>query len=208
MTNSKLNGSKKPNLVNFIIKYRVKILLSIFLLFLPTMLIIMLYTSTYSQSIRVYFDNEITEDTDYIKDFVKMDAITEFDLIFEWLEYRVPEKNDDGTLANGYYTISLQYVPKANYNITQMMATTVLQVPWTTYRSAIAPTQIFTNPRYMFIPFNFELPNKPLWFVSVTDPILYIKLDYRYQSASTSINKTAYVSIDLSEYLPNRVIPA
>ena len=208
MNHQKMNKSKKSHFLASIVKYRVKIFLGIFFIVLPLTLITLLYTQTYSQSKNIYFDQTIQPETVFIRTFQKPDELDEFDLLFDWLEYRVPKENPAGELENGYYTLSLQYVPKGNFNLTQVHATVVLQVPWTSYRSVTVPTQIFSNPRYFFIPFNFDLPANPLWFVRVTDPIMYIKLDYQYQSASTFINKTAYISIDLRNFQPDRVVPA
>jgi hypothetical protein len=55
------------------------------------------------------------------------------------------------------------------------------------------------------VPFNYELPVKPLWFVTVTDPVLYLKVTYTFNSAGSQLEKTAYVKLVLEDLNPTRV---
>jgi len=55
------------------------------------------------------------------------------------------------------------------------------------------------------IPFNYELPTRPLWFVNVTEPTLYLKVDYTILSAGNPVEKVAYIEYSLADLNPQTV---
>ena len=61
-----------------------------------------------------------------------------------------------------------------------------------------------TNTRVL-IPFNFELPERTLLFINITDPVLYLKVETNFMSAGRQITQTEYVKLELTELNPTDV---
>lgn len=208
MPKQQIKRSKSKKILLWIHLNRIKIVMFSFFVVLPIVFVTTLYISTYTTYKKVHFDSEVTGETKYIKEFIEMDAIKEFDFIFAWTELRNPKLSTiSNELEGGYYRFQMHYTPVSGYQISNLKVTPVLQTMWSDMRSISAPVTLLTTPKNVLVNFNYELPDSPLWFVTVTDPMLYLKLEYTYTTASTPISKTVYVRIDLSDLTPNKVIP-
>lgn len=184
---------------------RIKIVLSLFLVLIPITLILVAYVGTFTNQSKIHFDQSVTEATLYIKDFSEPDGLDALTLDITWYELKHPVEDDNGGLINGSYAFDIFYTAKENYVVTNVTVTPVLKTPWTDLRSMSSQTPIYTSARRVTIPFNYELPVRPLWFVEVTDPILYLKVDYTFTSAGNPIQKTGYIKLVLEDLNPTRV---
>jgi hypothetical protein len=208
MPKQQLKVSRAKRIFSWIHVNRLKIVLFAFFVILPIAFVTTLYIATYTTYKKVHFDNEVTAETSFIKTFVEMDEIEEFDFVFQWTELRNPKLSTiTNELEGGYYKFQMHYTQKSGYQISNLKVTPVLQTMWTDMRSIGNPVVLITTPKNVQVNFNYELPVSPLWFVTVTDPILYLKLEYTYQTASTPIQKVVYISFNLSELTPDKVIP-
>jgi hypothetical protein len=208
MPKQQLRVSKVKHIFSWIHVNRLKIVLFAFFVILPIAFVTTLYVATYTTYKKVHFDVEVGPDSVFIKDFIDIDEIEEFDLFFSWTELRNPKLSTvSNELEGGYYKFQMYYTQNTGYQISSLKVTPVLQTMWTDIRAVGNPVVLITSPKNVQVNFNHELPVSPLWFVTVTDPILYLKLEYTYTTASTPINKIVYISFNLSDLTPDKVIP-
>lgn len=209
MNKAKINQTKKTGFWSWVHKYRIKLAGFLFIVILPIAFIVTVYVGAYVNNNKVHFDVEVSESTEFINSFREIDELDPLYLTFDWIELKYPTLNEDTQeWFGGFYTFSMFYTANEGYNIVSVNATFVLQTQWTEMRQMIAQQTLSTSERYFVINFNYDLPTRPLWFVNVTDPILYIKLDYTYQTPTGQINTTEYVHIDLSDFNPESVLPS
>jgi hypothetical protein len=207
--NKNIKGQqKKIGFWAWIHQNRIKIAGFLFIVILPVAFVIAVYVGAYANNNKVHFDAEVTAQTNYVRSFLDTDELEAITLSIDWTELKNPSETTDPVgYTGGYYKFSAYYTAKEGYNVGNVSITPVLQTKWTDMRSMIAQQSLSTSVRSFQIDFNFDLPTRPLWFVNVTDPVLYLKVDYTYQTPTGQINKTEYVSIDLSSLSPDRVIP-
>lgn len=196
----------KPSFWKWFHKNRIKVALYTFLIVVPITLILTAYIGAYTNNNKVHFDVEVTEETTYIKDFVSYDDIDALLIHIEWIALKSPEENEEGILINGYYDFNIRFEAKEGYSINNVAVTPVLQTPWTNIRSMGTQQNLTTNNRLFRVIFNFELPVNPLWFVTVDEANLYLKVDYTFTSAGSPITKTAYVMYPLEDISPKPIV--
>lgn len=186
---------------------RIKIALSTFVVMIPIALILTVYIGAYVNNRRVHFDQVVGPETTYVNRFVDPDGIDALSLDITWYELKKPVEDDQGTLSGGYYKFQIFYTAKENYQVLSVKVTPVLQTDWTDMRAVSSNTfTILTSSRDFVVGFDYTLPVKPLWFVEVTDPNLYLKVEYTFVSAGNQVTKTAYVRLPLNDLNPTRVI--
>jgi hypothetical protein len=186
---------------------RIKIALSTFVVMIPIALILTVYIGAYANNKRIHFDQVATPNTTYVNRFVDPDGIDALSLNITWYELKKPVEDDQGNLSGGYYKFQIFYTAKENYQVLNVQITPVLQTDWTDMRAISSNTfTILTSSRDFVVGFDYRLPVKPLWFVEVTDPNLYLKVDYTFASANNQVTKTAYVVLPLKDLNPTRVI--
>ncbi|PKK93905.1 MAG: hypothetical protein CVV61_02295 [Tenericutes bacterium HGW-Tenericutes-6] len=200
------NKQVKPSFWKWLHQYRIKIALSAFLVIIPITLILTAYIGAYTTNNKVHFDVEVTQETTYIKDFISYDDIDALLLHIEWVALKSPEENTEGVLVNGYYDFNLRYEAKEGYSINNVSVTPLLQTPWTNIRSLGTTQNLTTSNRVFRIIFNYELPVRPLWFVTVEEANLYLKVDYTFTSAGSPITKTVYVLYPLENITPKPIV--
>lgn len=205
MAKSIVENKKKKTLWGFIHQYRTKIVLLMFLVLVPITLVSVVYIGAYTNNKKVHFDQEVTEETVYLKEFISKDDIDGITLFIDWYELKYPVKNEEDELVGGEYTFDMYYEVKESYEILQVSVTPLLQTPWTNIRSLATQSSLNLSSRRVKVPFNYELPVSPLWFVKVTDPNLYLKVDYSFMSANNQVSKTVYVLFELENINPTRV---
>lgn len=189
-------------------KNRIKVLLIVFLLIAPITLISAVYVGSYTSSKVVNFDAEVSDTTVYVKKFLNPDGINAFDLNLVWDELKYPVLDDtSGTLSGGYYKFSIDYTAKDNYVVKSVSVTPVLQTLWGDMRSLGTTITVATTPKYISIAFNYDLPAHPLWFVTVNEPTLYLKVDYVTTSGGKDLSFTEYVVFSLKDLNPLNVVP-
>ncbi len=186
---------------------RLKVVTITFLVIAPILLVLALYIGSYIGGGRVYFEDTRTDSTEIITDFVGLDGIKHFELFIDWMELKLPAENAEGDLDGGYYRFSVSYVLNGSYNVSEVKMTPVLQVPWSSTRSLGPETAISNLPRLMTIPFNTLMPISPMLFVSVEEPVLYMKVTYLLTSVGgTDIENTEYVMFSLDGLNPENVL--
>lgn len=184
---------------------RLKIAFLLFVVIVPVALLLSVYIGAYANNRKVHFDPAETPESVYIKKFESPDELQAITLDISWYELKYPVANDADVLQNGSYTFDIFYEAKENYEVLQVSVTPVLQTPWMEKRSIGTLTTLSTSSRRVSVPFNFELPVKTLFFINVTDPVLYLKVDTNFMSAGSQITKTEYVVFYLNELNPTRV---
>ncbi len=186
---------------------RIKIALSTFVVMIPIALILTVYIGAYANNKKVHFDQVAGPETTYVRDFVDLDGIDAFSLDITWHELKKPIEDEEGHLSGGYYKFQIFYTPKENYQVLSVQITPVLQTDWAEMRAISSNTiNILPSSRDFVVGFDYVLPVRPLWFVEVTDPNLYLKVDYTFVSAGNQVTKTAYVVLPLKDLNPTRVI--
>lgn len=186
---------------------RINIALVLFFVIVPIIFALIIYTGAYVSGTRIHFDAEVTENTDYIRDFVAPNDIDAFELVIDWAELKKPTEDALGVLSGGYYRFDIYYVPNENYELISVSITPVLKTPWTDRQIIGSPMGLTPDRSYpLTLVYNEDLPLKPLWFVNVEEPHLYLKVDYTFITASNQLTKTVYVSFPLHDLNPDIVV--
>ncbi|MFP4177656.1 MAG: hypothetical protein ACLFTZ_02725, partial [Acholeplasmataceae bacterium] len=179
MTKKSMKKPQNRNFWQWIHRNRILILIVTFLVIVPLTLVIVAYVGAYVGSQKFYFAEEMTEDVERVRDFDSPDSISAFDLSLEWTRLAHPDENEEGELEGGYYQFSLGYDADDNYDVQSVQVTPLLQTDWARMRSLGSKETLregADNP--IRIPFDYELPTRPLWFVNVTEPTLYLRVEY------------------------------
>lgn len=183
---------------------RIRIFIWAFVTIIPLTLILVSYIGAYSNNKKVHFDEKIDKDTIFVKDFEDSDDIKylEFDILWDEL-YR--PKLIDGSYEQGSYVFYISYTPKLNYNITSVKVTPLLSTDWVNTLSLGKELTVTNVSRRMQVPYNHVLPKKPLLFVKVNEPSLYLKVDLEVNFGQTNTNITIYVKHSLKDLNPNTI---
>ncbi len=188
-------------------RYRTKVVILAFLIILPLTLIFTAYIGSYTSNRRVNFDLEVTEETEVIKQFINFDEIDALILNIVWSELKHPiTLPDTDELAGGYYKFNISYVANENYNVKNVSVIPVLQTDWKNIRSLGTSKSIREAGTEVSIIFNYELPFNPLLFVKVSEPNLYLKVQYTVTSSGNDVNYTEYVHFSLKDLNPLNVV--
>lgn len=189
-------------------KYRVKIALSLFFIVLPIILLIAAYVSPLVQSQRVAFDQEITEESEFIRSFGNLEDLEDINLSFSWTSLYLPEENEDGTLTGGSYGFTVGYTMDTPIDISSVRIVISLQPRFTNIRDVSSEERLTLNSeRQIFVNHNVNYPINPLWFVTIEDPTVYIKVMYEKGLAGElePITVTEYVLVSLNDLVPEDV---
>lgn len=178
----------------------------ILVIVVPFLLITFTYIFSYTSSLKVSFDDVITEDSIYIKNYITIDEVDAISLTIDWKTLSSPKKVED-VLSNGFYTFELSYESNDNYQVNQVSITPVLQTKWADIRSVGETINLSENMvTQSKIDFNFELPMKPLYFINVEEPILYLKISFVNSINNLNVPYTIYVKYELTDIYPSQVI--
>ncbi len=204
---NKTNKIKQKSVLSWIHKNRVKIGIWMFLIIVPITLVVTAYIGSYTSNKSVYFDLEITEESEKIKDFISIDELKAITLDIEWDALKKPTLDEDDNLVGGYYRFNVSYTPDENYQIQNVKITPVLKTDWKNFTSVGIQRYIAMNKVSFSVDYNFDLPHSPLLFVTIEEPNLYLKVEYSYTSAGQTITEVEYVKFPLEDINPNIVIP-
>ena len=187
---------------------RLKVVTLMFLVLTPIALVMIAYIGSYSANRQFHFDPEVTEETVFLKakDFLEIDETRPLTLTIEWLELRHPIENEDESLSGGYYRFNIGYEIEEGYAISQVRVTTLLQTDWVRMR-ALGPVAqtIATSGTPITLQFNYRLPVRPLWFVTVEEPTLYLQVSYTQTIADIPTQREIYIRYPLKDMNPNVV---
>jgi hypothetical protein len=210
MKNQKIE--KKTTFWSWLHRNRLKIVTLGFIVILPLALILTAYIGSYTANRKVYFDAELTEETETIKNFLSPDEIDAFSLDIVWNELKHPTLfADSDELTGGYYKFHISYVANENFNVKNVSIIPVLQTDWKDIRSVgtswtIKTTETTAPNDLKSISFNHELPFKPLLFVTVSEPNLYMKVTYTVSTSGNDVNYVDYVRFSLKNVNPLNVV--
>ena len=205
MAKSKVSPQKQQSFWQKVHQNRLKIAFLLFVVVVPVSLLLSVYIGAYVNNKKVHFDPAETPESVYVNKFVAADELRAITLHISWYELKYPVLDSQDILQNGSYTFDMYYEANENYEVLQVTVTPVLQTPWTEMRAAGVQTSLSTSAKKIAVPFNFELPVKTLFFINVTDPVLYLKVDTNFMSAGSQITKTEYVAFYLNDLNPTRV---
>ena len=194
--------------LNWLHYNRLLIVIILFFVILPITLITTVYLGAHIRNRRVHFDPIITDQTEFITSFKTPDQLRHLEIFIEWENFRSPIENAEGDLVGGFYRFNIRFEAKEDFNISQVHIIPVLQTRWVNYRS-IGNMHLLSESFASFdVLFNFNMPARPLWFVRVDDPILYIKVMYaRTLANQTVIQETEYIMFTLNGLNPKNVTP-
>lgn len=166
----------KQSLGSKIMQYRKIILLALFFIILPVFLVIGIYSGTKANGEKVRFSEEKVLKS---KKFDDISNFNEFHLTLTYTEISTlfDAENTDEKIGNTY-TFTILY-EEYLHHIENVTVTAVLVAPWSTYQEVKAPL-VLTEGRTHTISVDFkkEVPYKPLWFVEIEHPILYLEVSY------------------------------
>jgi hypothetical protein len=204
MKNAKI-VTPKFNFLKWLHLNRIKIILSLFFIVLPVTVIFTAYIGTYTSNKKVHFDASQTAETVFVDQFTNIDQIDAFELFISWDELRQPVKNEEDVLTGGYYRFLMYYKEKTNYQVVSVNVTPLLQTDWVAIRSLGQTTSLTETSKGINVNFNETFPMRPLWFVQVEEPTLYLKIDYTFVTASNNLTKTIYIMYSLNDLNPRIV---
>ena len=198
----------KPSIWLFLHRYRSKIALALFFVVLPIILLIAAYVSPLVQSQRVIFDQEITEESVTIRSFDRLEDVEDMTINFSWSSLTLPEEDDDGILFGGRYGFTMSYTLDAPYDISNVRVVISLQPRFTNIRDVSNEERLSSSSdRTIFVNHNVNYPINPLWFVTIEEPTVYIRIMYEKGLAGQlePITVTEYVRVSLKDELPENV---
>jgi hypothetical protein len=215
----------KKSFWSWIHRYRLKIVLLSFIVVVPIALLLTIYIGSFANNNKVHFDQTVTADTVYIKDFIKVnpqkldvdenfyyiiDQIDELKIYIRWHELVLPVENSEtGNLEGGFYRFKAYYTQNSGFVVSSFNVTPVLQTGWTDIRgigSQVSLQNSVPSNANLNINFNHIMPVTPLPFVKIESPVLYLKVNYVVQVSGQPIAKTAYLQFDLEQINPRAVI--
>ena len=205
MDKKKISKNQSKSFWQKVHQYRLKIGFFLFVIVAPVALILTIYIGAYQSNNKVYFDASVTPDTTLVSKFISPDELKAIKLNIKWYGLKYPVANDENELQNGNYTFDMSYETKETYEVLQVTVTPVLQTPWKEMRSLGSQMTLKTTNTRVLIPFNFELPERTLLFINITDPVLYLKVETNFMSAGRQITQTEYVKLELTELNPTDV---
>ena len=219
------DAKSKSNLYSVLYKYRLFFFIGVFLVAAVTT-VALVYAHPKSVASKITFDSYITDNSEYVKGFVKKEKLKDIQLSINWNLYKAPTESDSG-LTGGQYKFIVSFVSKSTPSIASISVTPLLQVPWAqrvvnettekkewkTTRSVgsltnvLASTATDTKNANLLITFNYSEPFKSIWPISVNEPVLYLKITYEIPSKNTLPAKqvTVYVKQSLRNMTPYNV---
>jgi len=205
MKNTKLETKK--GFWAWLHRNRLTVVVMSFIILAPLTLVAVSYIGSYTSNRIAYFDIEETAESVYIKKFKDIDEIQGFEIFVEWAELKNAYQPVDSELwVGGYYTFDIWYEANPNYTINSIFITPLLQTDWTDMRTVGNRVTITENQKNIAIEFNYHLPVRPLPFVSVSEPNLYLKVEYNVSYGGNVVNKVDYVKYSLKGLNPYLVI--
>lgn len=190
--------NRKPKFSEWIMTYRKLILLVLFFVVLPFIVLVSLYSGTKANGNKVYFDSNSSTFVK-TKKFVDVSKFDAFNLEIDYTEVKTlySEVTDEYEVAKEIgkkYTFSFTY-ENNQHNVTNVSITPVLVGPWSSFQalsSNIALTR--GTSRSVSIDFKKVTPYRPLLFVNIENPYLYLQV--KYTNAGHEL--ISYVSFNLA----------
>lgn len=189
-------------------QYRLKIALAAFIVVIPIVLLFAAYISPLVQSTRVSFDQEITEESTFISSFKDLEDVEDVYLGFTWKELVLPREDTEGNLVGGSFIFSVNYNIDENIDISNVRVIVSLQPRFTTFRDVSAEIRLTSySSRDVAVSHNLSYPLNPLWFVTINEPTVYIKLMYDkgVSGELEPITETEYIKVSLANVDPLEV---
>jgi hypothetical protein len=174
----------------------------IMVVIIPLFLITGTYIKTYQESLKVSFDSEATSESLYIQDFLIVDDIQTIELMISWIEFKRPTLDTNGDLMGGSYTFHISYVAEPGISVSQVVVTPVLQTKWASIREVGVTQMIGSSATEFKLDFNYSMPQRPLYFVQINEPILYLRISLVQHIGATQFPHTYYVIYDLTNEYP------
>ena len=186
---------RKRNFSEWLMTYRKIIILVLFFILVPIVLVTAIYTGNKANGTKVYFNSESNE---FIrtKKFIDIEKFDVFDLDVDYTK-RSSLFNDDEEnpeQIGHIYSFSFKY-DKNIQDVSKISVKPVLLAPWSTYqvqKDALSLNE--STSRTLTIEFEKISPYQPLWFVNVSNPIMYLEVKY----TTSNLEHIEYISFDLA----------
>lgn len=190
-------------------KYRTKIALFSFLIIIPITLILVAYLGPLNESRQVTFDSTITDSSEFINSFKGLDDIKDLEMKLIWSELNIPILNDKEELINGSYKFNLSYTVLDGKNISGVTVQVALKSLYGTVQNVSNPVSVSSsvNGSDITVSHNVLYPFSPLWFVTINEPTVYLKITYKesFPGISQPVDVIQYASYSLADVLPKKV---
>jgi len=190
-------------------KYRNKIALFSFFVIIPLTLILVAYLGPLNESRKVTFDQTISDSSEFITSFKDLDEIKDLEITLNWTELNLPILNDNNELINGSYVFNLSYTVLDNKNISDVTVQIALKSQYGTVQnvSNTFPITSSVNGSNITVSHNVLYPFSPLWFVTINEPVVYLKISYKetFPGISQPVDVIQYASYSLADVLPKKV---
>ncbi len=199
------NKQETPTFWQWLHKYRAKIGLLVFAIALPITLLLIAFLGPYFSNRSVHFDEEYN---DVQRNFVGIDDLKELSIKVGWTALTYPVFSDDDPeeiTSHGSYRFIIGYEAKGLYDITSVAVTPVLHTDWFPHYSIGSMRNISPSGTTIAVVWDEEFPMTRLLFITITEPNLYLKVEYTYQVQDQPINETAYVMYSLHDLNPDTV---
>lgn len=172
----------------------------LFVIIIPLSLIGYTYIHNYVKSQKVTFDESSTN----ISHFVAYDELVDIELVIDWVSYDTPVIGSNNELTDGEFTFHISYINSSPTPIYNVYVLPLLQTDWADIKVIGELKPISTTSVTSFeIEFNHRLPVKPLYFVVIKEPVLYLKVTYQVEVSGSMVTKTKYVKYHLTDDFPS-----
>lgn len=189
--------------------YRTKIALFSFFVIIPITLILVAYLGPLNASRQVTFDQTVSDSSVYISSFKNLNDVKDLDVTLTWSELNLPTRNEDDELINGSYKFNVSYTVLDSKNISGVTVQIALKSLYGTVQNLSNPVLISSsvNGSDVLVSHNVLYPFSPLWFVTVNEPTVYLKISYKETIVGISepLDVIQYAVFSLSDVLPNKV---
>ncbi|WP_025724623.1 hypothetical protein [Acholeplasma granularum] len=196
----------------WLLKYRLKLILFSFLVIIPIIFVVSLYLGDYLRNKNVIFDE--TKITNFKSTSLIQEDLTNHDVIqlhtddvvieIKLINYNYINYYDE---TDGKFVFKTRYYEKTNKTINNLKVDLVIQTDWINAKSIqqnIPTTKTFGSDKS--ISFNHVLPQKPLLFISVNHPNLYVKVSYNLSLPLDQVeSKTHYFKTYLGDVTPTTI---
>lgn len=202
-----MDNQEKLTFGQFIVKYRIKILLAFFIIIVPIFIVSTIYIGRYNATTKIYFSQELTNETKTIKakDFTTNLELEPFNLTILWDSITTPNINNLDEYYGGSYSFKIDYTVNEGYTINAVKVAAVLQTKWVLARGFLNETRYNSQSITLNVPFNHVLPMRDLIFFNIKDPILYLKVVYLHPTSLGEAESTPYyIKLDLKNLNPDK----
>jgi hypothetical protein len=209
MKTAKKNKKQTQKFWTLFHQYRTKIALLTFFVVLPITLVLIAYLGPIQDSRSVTFDTDSNNQDIYISNFDSLEDLEDLDLNIKWTTLRNPIYRDDELITTGLYRFNVTYNILNGKNISNVRVQIALKPLYGTEQdnSSLTNVRSTSDGTNIDVTHNVLYPFSPLWFVTIKEPTVYLKIIYRETFAGNiePIDVILYANYSLKDEFPPNV---